>query len=241
MTTDERVRARRGPVRLVNGIPYSNRDSTLSLIPGAAVGEWLHDHRQLVTGRLLDSGCGNKPYEPWYAPLVTEAVSLDAAPAEGISVVGFADRLPFRDATFDTVLCTEVLEHVEDAERAAAEMFRVTKPGGHVLVTVPYLYPTHEAPYDMRRFTHFGLRSLMARHGFEVLDVEAKGGGARLLLHYVVLFLVAALGPLAKAGPIRNVLALPQEAFVRNRRTPRAIRGSATRVSLGYMLAARRP
>jgi SAM-dependent methyltransferase len=238
---DARLRERRGPVRLVNGIPYSNRDTTLSLIPGAAVGEWLHAHRGLVHGRLLDAGCGNKPYEPWYSPLVSSSIALDAAPLEGVDVVGFADRLPFAAETFDTVLCTEVLEHVQDAERAAAELFRVTRPGGTVLVTVPYLYPTHEAPYDMRRFTHFGLADLMARHGFEVLDVEAKGGAGRLLAHYVVLFLVAALGPLTRFGPLRALLAYPQEAFLRVRRTPLRVRGTATRISLGYMLAARRP
>ena len=238
---DARLRERRGPVRLVKGIPYSNRDTTLSLIPGAAVGEWLHEHRSLVGGRLLDAGCGNKPYAPWYEPLVDSSYALDAAPLDGVDVVGYADRLPFAGETFDTVLCTEVLEHVQDAERAASELFRVTKPGGTVLVTVPYLYPTHEPPYDMRRFTHYGLRDLMERHGFEVLDVEAKGGAGRLLAHYVVLFLVAALGPLTRFRPLRALLAYPQEAFLRVRRTPRRVKGSATRVSLGYMLAARRP
>lgn len=238
---DARLRERRGPVRLVNGIPYSNRDSTLSLIPGAAVGEWLHEHRSLVRGRLLDAGCGNRPYQPWYDPLVESSYALDAAPLDGVDVVGYADRLPFADGTFDTVLCTEVLEHVQDAERAADELFRVTRSGGTVLVTVPYLYPTHEPPYDMRRFTHYGLRDLMERHGFEVLDVEAKGGAGRLLAHYVVLFLVAALGPLARRGPLRALLAYPQEGFIRLRRTPRRVKGSATRVSLGYMLAARKP
>ena len=238
---DARVRERRGPVRLVNGIPYSNRDTTLSLIPGAAVGEWLHSHRDLVRGRLLDVGCGNRPYAPWYEPMVDEAFALDAAALPGVDVVGFADRLPFAGETFDTVLCTEVLEHVQDAERAASELFRVTRSGGTVLVTVPYLYPTHEAPYDMRRFTHFGLRDLMERHGFDVLDVEAKGGAGRLLAHYVVLFLVAALGPLTRFKPLRALLAFPQEAFLRVRRTPRTVRGTATRISLGYMLVARRP
>lgn len=238
---DARVRERRGPVRLVNGIPYSNRDTTLSLIPGAAVGEWLHAHRHLVRGRLLDAGCGNRPYAPWYEPLVESSVALDATPHGGVDVVGYADRLPFAGETFDTVLCTEVLEHVQDAERAASEMFRVTRPGGAVLVTVPYLYPTHEAPYDMRRFTHYGISDLMTRHGFEVLGVDAKGGVARLLAHYVVLFLVAVLGPLARFRPLRALLAFPQEGFIRARKTPLRVKGTASRISLGYMVAARRP
>jgi SAM-dependent methyltransferase len=234
-----------------DGVPYSNRASTLSLLPGAAVAEWLDDNKSFVGGRLLDCGCGNRPYGPWYAPLVKESVGLDAAPSEHIDVIGFADSLPFAQSSFDTVLCTEVLEHVTDAERAAAELFRVAKPGGHVLVTVPYLYPTHEAPYDNRRFTHFGLQSLLERAGFDVVSVDAKGGFGLMASHYLVLAVVNVLDavwramggrrPLSEARWIRPLLWAPQEARIRARRIPRRIRGSAERTSLGYMAVARKP
>jgi SAM-dependent methyltransferase len=236
----DRVRARRGPARLVDGVPYSDPSTTLSLIPGAAIGEWLHDQRHLVRGRLLDAGCGNRPFAPWYQPLVSEAVGLDAAPAAGV-VVGSVEAMPFEDVSFDTVLCTEVLEHVDDSEAAAAELFRVTAPGGHALVTAPFLYPVHEAPHDMRRFTHHGLRDLMERHGFEVLGVEAAGGVGRLALHWCVLALVAAAGGLVERPAVRTVIAAPQQALVRARPTRRELRGSAVLASLGYMVAARRP
>lgn len=249
-TADVRERHRRGPVKLVGGVPYSNSASTLSLLPGAPIGEWLHDNRHLVGGRLLDAGCGNRPYAIWYEPLVDEAVSLDAAVGDGVSVVGFADHLPFKDGSFDTVLCTEVLEHVTDAERAAAEMRRVLRPGGHALVTVPFLYPVHEAPYDFRRLTHFGLRSLFERHGFEVVGLEARGGPLLLLLHSAVMALcmvLDALGnrtvrrPLTDLPPVRSAIAAPQEALIRAHRTNRAVRHGAFRASLGYMVVVRRP
>ena len=247
---ESRERHRRGPVRLVGGVPYSDSRSTLSLLPGAPIGEWLHDHRHLVGGRLLDAGCGNRPYAVWYEPLVEQAVSLDAAVGDGVSVVGFADHLPFKDASFDTVLCTEVLEHVTDAERAAAEIRRVLKPGGHALVTVPFLYPVHEAPYDFRRLTHFGLRDLFERHGCEVVGLEARGGPLLLLLHSAVMALSMALDalgtrtvrrPLTDLVPVRRAIAAPQEALIRARRTNRAVRHGAFRASLGYMVVVRRP
>ncbi len=250
MHDEERLRARQGAVRIRAGVPYSNPDTTLSLLPGAAVGQWLASQRHHVTGRLLDSGCGNQPFAAWYRPLVTAAVCLDAAPLPGVDVIGFADRLPFADASFDTVLATEVLEHVEDAERAVADIARVLVPGGCALITVPYLYPTHEAPYDFRRFTHYGLASVLRRHGLEVVSLDAKGGPVLLVFHYLVLALVGGLDAVgARLGgrgltavpAVRRLLAGPQEAFIRRGAIRLAVRGTTTRASLGYMAVARRP
>jgi SAM-dependent methyltransferase len=236
-----RVRHRQGAVRIVDGIPYADPASTLSLLPGAAVGQWLAAHTDLLGGRLLDNGCGNQPYRSWYEPHVKEVVALDAAPNEGVGVLGFADRLPFAAHTFDTVLATEVLEHVENVERAASELFRVLTPGGHALITVPYLYPTHEAPYDFRRFTHFGLADLLKRHGFEVLSLQAKGGPAIMLAHYGVLAITQALGPRVRNPGLRKILAAPQVAYTRRRQVRRDLSGRSAVISLGYMAAARRP
>ena len=246
-----RLRHRQGEVRIRDGVPYSNSATTLSLLPGAVMGRWIAAQRHLVRGRLLDAGCGNQPFRAWYAPLVDEIVCLDAAPLEGVDVVGFADRLPFADASFDTLLVTEVLEHVTDAERAVAEIHRVLRPGGHALITVPYLYPTHEAPYDFRRFTHFGLRGVLERHGLEVVRLDAKGGGLLLMAHFCVLSLVAALDAFgARFGRrqrltdhrlLRPLLAAPQELAGRRLSPGNGVSGSATRASLGYMAVARRP
>jgi SAM-dependent methyltransferase len=232
---------RKGPVHIVRGIPYTDRATSLSLIPGAALGEWLADHAGYIHGRLLDLGCGNRPFLPWYGPLVDEAVWTDAEAAPGVSVVADGGGLPFRDASFDTILCTEVIEHVTDAEATLAEMFRTTRPGGHVLVSVPFLYPVHEAPFDMRRFTHFGLRDILERHGFEVVSIESKGGFARLALHFLVLAVVTGLGALTRIGPLRRLIALPQEILIRARPTRRGLTGTAGRLSLGYMAVATKP
>jgi SAM-dependent methyltransferase len=253
MTLNDRERHRQGTASIKDGVPYANSESTLSLLPGAAVGEFLYAHRDLIGGTLLDAGAGNQPYGTWYAPLVKRAVSVDAAPISGLDALAMVDYLPFGDTQFDTVLATEVLEHVDDAERAVAEIYRVLRPGGHLLATVPYLYPTHEPPYDFRRFTHYGLQRLLERHGFTDVEVTSKGGVGTLVAHYAVLAATAALLGVARArrrdaeAPppgqriARSVIAAPQRALLRYRRVAQPVRGSATRLSLGYMVVGMRP
>lgn len=244
MTTD-RIRHRQGAAIIRDGVPYSSSDTTLSLIPGAAIGEWLADHRGLFHGELLDLGCGNQPYRGWYEPLVNSVTALDAVPLPGVDVVAMADAVPLLDASFDVILATEVLEHVNDAERAMSEIFRLLKPGGHVIATVPYLYPTHEAPYDYRRFTHFGLVAIAERHGLRVIDLASKGGVLSWLAQLSVVALVEALNqllrrPVIERGRLRRILAAPQEMVIRRRRLARAVSGLSTRISLGYMIVAQK-
>lgn len=250
----DRRRARQGAAVVVDGVPYGDAASTLSLLPGAAVGEWLAANRAAVRGRLLDAGCGNQPFRSWYATLADRVVTLDAAPLAGIDVLGFADRLPFADGSFDTVLMTEVLEHVTDAEQAVADAYRVLSPGGSLLVTVPFIYPVHEAPYDFRRLTHLGLRSLLERHGFEVRSLAAKGGLARLAAHVAFLGAAQLLDGLGRragrhrlpteVAPVRRIFAAPQQWIISRGRRRRVVgepTGTAALVSLGYMAVGRRP
>ena len=249
MSTTDRERPRQGSAVLRDGVPYANPESTLSLLAAAPINEWLADNAFRVRGRLLDVGAGNRPYAVWYEPLADETVAVDAVAGDGIQVLGLADRLPFAPGSFDTILCTEVLEHVFDAERATRELYRVARPGAHVLVSVPYLYPTHEAPYDFRRLTHYGLRDILERAGFEVVSLESRGRLGLLLAHYLVIAVTQALElvggklgtPLLERRALRAVVAGPQRARLRWRPISRTLAGTATRASLGYLAVARRP
>lgn len=247
--TEGRVRHRQGPVRVVGDVPYPNRDSTLSLLPGAVVGRWLASRSADISGTLLDLGAGNQPFRPWYAGKAERVIAVDAAPLPGLDVVSFAAPLPFRDATFDAILCTSVLEHVDNAEYAVGEMARVLRPGGRLLITVPFLYPEHEAPYDFWRTTHHGLRSVLERHGLVVDDLAAQGGPVLMLSHYLILTLVQAIRLISgKLGPARRllsngmtdaVIAAPQEAI--RARLTHELTPLARIASLGYMAAAHKP
>lgn len=244
-----RIRHRQGSVTVVNGVPYSDRKTTLSLLPGAVVGKWLADNADAVSGLMLDLGAGNQPFKVWYEGLAERCVAADVALAPGLDVLSMAAPLPFATASFDTVLCTSVLEHVHDAEAAMSEMVRILKPGGRLIITVPFLYPTHEAPYDFWRTTHWGLRSVLTRHGLEVDSMAAQGGPGLLVTHYLiggfaqaVLLLAKRLGSygrLVDNRVVRALLAGPQD-LVRSRVSYRLTRSSRA-ASLGYMAIARKP
>jgi SAM-dependent methyltransferase len=241
-----RIRHRQGSASVVNGVPYSNRETTLAHLQGAVVGRWLAANVESVTGVLLDLGAGNQPFKVWYSQFAERCVAADVAPAPGLDVLSMAAPLPFASAAFDTILCTSVLEHVHDAEAAVSEIARILKPGGRLIITVPFLYPTHEAPYDYWRTTHWGLRSLLTRHGLEVDTLDAQGGPVLLVSHYLtdgfaqLVMLIARrlgrFGSLIDNRPVRALLTGPQHA-VRSRLSYRLTPMSRA-ASLGYMAVA---
>ena len=83
-------------------------------------------------------------------------------PTEHADVVGSVEQLPLDDASFDLVLCIQVLEHVDDPARAIRELHRVTRPGGRVLLSTHGTQVFHPAPDDYWRWTHTGLERLFA-------------------------------------------------------------------------------
>jgi SAM-dependent methyltransferase len=144
---------------------------------------------QVQHGSILDVGCGVKPYEPLLARPGDRWTGVDhpttMAGSYGVFTLAdtFADchALPFADGTFDTLLCTQVLEHVSDPGQVLVEAARVLRPGGVLLLTAPMTWPLHEEPYDFFRYTQHGLRHLLRGAGFEVLQEVQRGRGASTL------------------------------------------------------------
>ena len=125
-----------------------------------------------LNGRLLDAGCGDRDIGAFLrAHDVTEIVRFDASSDDPDVVLGALESLPFPDCAFDSVLCNAVLEHVVDAGQAISELGRVTRPGGHVVVAVPFLQPYHPCPGDYRRYTASGLAELGRSAGLDVVAV----------------------------------------------------------------------
>jgi SAM-dependent methyltransferase len=132
-----------------------------------------------LKGRLLDFGCGRKPYENLFT--VSEYVGLDLEQTghdhrnSKVDVFYDGKHIPFPDESFDALFCGEVLEHVFDPERVLPEIRRVLKRDATALLTVPFCWNEHEVPFDYARYSTFGIKHLLEKHGFEVLVVRRSG------------------------------------------------------------------
>ncbi len=131
-----------------------------------------------ATGYLLDIGCGNKPYEEFYKPYTSKQIGCDIVQSDAnrVDVLCPATALNFEDTIFDTAFCTQVLEHVYDHHSLVKEANRVLKPGGKLILTVPFCWELHEEPYDFFRLTKHGLKELFEENNFKVLSIKSNGG-----------------------------------------------------------------
>ena len=169
-------------------------------------------------GVVLDIGAADRWTEPRFAA-GARYLALDY-PATGSALYNarpdvFADgrRLPLGDSSVDGVLCLEVLEHVDGAEQVLAEIARVLVPGGVAMLSMPFLYPVHDAPHDFQRWTAHGWECRLAACGLRIERIEARGHSLRTA---AMLTAMAIAGPVAAArhGGWLAPFALPVVALV---------------------------
>ncbi|MCW2963327.1 MAG: hypothetical protein JWO17_579 [Actinomycetia bacterium] len=151
-----------------------------------ALAEWLRAQAaELETRapvRVLDVGCGPKPYYPFFAHVSSEYIGVDVVENPAAELRGPVEALPVEDASFDVVLCTQVLEHCDDPAQAVRELRRVTAPGGRVLASTHGVQVYHPSPVDYWRWTHEGLRRVFEQNAeWSSLTVDAAAGTASAL------------------------------------------------------------
>ena len=135
-----------------------------------------------IKGKLLDVGCGNRPYEKSFFSGCSQYIGCDyLSERSKPDVVCSALDLAFPDNEFDTVVSTEVLEHVPDPLRALRQMYRVAKPGAYVIVSTPMYWPRHDLPYDFFRYPYDGLIYLVKESGLELVKLFNRGNSYAFL------------------------------------------------------------
>ena len=144
-------------------------------------------HRELcallpqLSGTVIDVGCGRKPYRDLVPATRYVGLDIDTPVTRALAAADqFYDgrTLPLADASCDGALCSQVLEHVFTPEEFLRELARVLRPGGLLVLTVPFAWDEHEQPHDFARYSSFGLRALLERNGFAVLEQRKSVRGA---------------------------------------------------------------
>jgi len=160
----------------------------------APLARWLRDEASRAAARherprLLDVGCGTKPYEPFFRDAVAEYVGVDVAnPAAELE--GTVEDIPVRDGSFDLVLCTQTLEHANDPARAVRELRRVVAAGGRVLASTHGVQVYHPNPDDLWRWTHAGLERLFRENGdWSAVEVTPASGTTACLGMLVAIYI----------------------------------------------------
>lgn len=130
--------------------------------------------------KVLDAGAGQCPYKKYFSHALYESTdiedSLDETRKSIHTFICSLDDIPKANNSYNVIVNTQVLEHVEYPEKVIKEFYRILKPGGKLFLTAPQSAPIHEAPYNFYNFTSFGLTSLFKNAGFEIVFIKPRGG-----------------------------------------------------------------
>ncbi|MGR3292437.1 MAG: methyltransferase domain-containing protein [Candidatus Scalindua sp.] len=140
---------------------------------------FLVEQQHLMTGTVLDIGGKKESKRGAFRPPLTQVESWRYANIDESTQPDYlcsAEALPLEDNSVDVFLMCEVLEHLENPELVLDEAFRILRPGGYGLLTMPFLYPIHADPFDFQRWTDTKLRTVLKNIGFEVTQLSPMGG-----------------------------------------------------------------
>jgi SAM-dependent methyltransferase len=137
--------------------------------------------REHSKGLLADIGCGDVPYYEIYKDLVKDNICVDWRTKDDGDfhldhIADLNNGIPLESNSFDTVLCTDVIEHIKTPSLLFSELARITNDGGKIIVTTPFLYWIHNAPYDYHRYTKYMFKEFCKDNNLQLLSIEEYGG-----------------------------------------------------------------
>lgn len=201
-------------------------------------------------GRVLDVGAGETPWRELLAQADYVGLDVESAADFGMhqqpDVVYYdGGRMPFPDASFDHLLCSEVLEHVPDPRAFAVELARVLRVGGSLILTVPWSARLHHLPNDHHRFTRFALLELLASAGFGDVRIDERGNDVAVIANKLIVMMIRLLRPrrwfeAVWCWPLALVLAPVAAAFLLAAHVSIAWRLGSPDDPLGYGVVATR-
>lgn len=173
--------------------------------------------KKYARGKLLDIGCGRMPYRKEFERLVDSYIGIDHPEVSKLYSSGLkpdvlvdAKKLPFSNNFFDIALLFQVLEHVDSPSLVIKETGRVLKPGGTLILSVPFFYPLHDMPHDWGRYTSSALRSFIEQAGLQIIKLEQQGGFFEFWLQMLNTFLVKRIYDVIKSDlNIQTIILIP--------------------------------
>jgi len=131
-----------------------------------------------ATGKVLDIGCGNKPYQALFdkKQCIYKGCDIVQSDLNKVDIICPANQLLVGENEFDTVFSSQVIEHVPYPAEMIKEAFRVLAPGGKLILSFPFTWELHEEPHDYFRYTKYGMTYLLEQNGFKVDLCKSNGG-----------------------------------------------------------------
>lgn len=192
----------------------------------------------LLRGTVLNAGAGVRDLSHLVdGTLINQDIRWQDEQRTDVDVYSPIHDIPVPDGHFDAIVCIAVLEHVENPEEVVPEFFRVLKPGGHVVASVPFLQPEHKIPTDFQRYTRDGLARLFAHHGFEVVSVKPLFSVYHTL-HWILYewLVLKGRGRAGWAFKLLRVVLLPALGLVARRSTLQS-----PKLASAFQIVARKP
>ena len=137
-----------------------------------------------IPGKTLDVGCGTKPYQHLFNSDEYIGLEYDTGIDRDKKKADYyydGKVFPFNDGEFDSAVTNQVLEHIFSPDEFLSEINRVLKTDGKLLLTVPFVWDEHEQPYDYARYSSFGLKSLLNKNGFEIIESRKSVNDFRVI------------------------------------------------------------
>jgi len=213
------------------------------LIVDIVAGFYDRNLKHHARGRLLDLGCGKVPLYATYRELVTDAICVDWGNTLHKNPhldreLDLTDNMPFDDNEFDTIILSDVLEHIPVPEHLWKEMARILSKNGKIIMNVPFFYWLHEQPHDYYRYTEFALRRFVEISGMRLIQLTSIGGAPEILADVFAKSILR----LPKLGPAAALFTQwCAWNFIRRSFGKRMSDATSRLFPLGYFLIAEKP